>query len=356
MKEREYSLDILKIVATFIIIFHHYQQVTGAFFQNGINFWNGKFYYGYVVELFFVLSGYFMYSYIRKIQNGLSFSEFWGKRFLRLVPLMALGAITYEVFLVIYKWIYGEAWMGITTTFWGTIIASLGIHDGWVFTNPFVNYPTWYISVLLLCYAIFYLIVYVSKRKNVPYVYMTIGVILLGIGINTYNINLPFLNLSSSRGYYAFFYGLLFHDILERGINKGVKIISFILCITIPLLIAYQNEFMATGINYTVTFLLYPALIIMFRSRFLHWVFNHRIVGIIGKISFDVYIWHNPFYILLYVLIKVFNWNINLNDPITMIMYALVCFVWGALSFYLIESPINRYIDQRRKVCMIKEK
>lgn len=68
--ERYYSLDFLKIVATVIIICHHFQQLSGAFYPGYINFYNGKFYWGYMVELFFVLSGFFMYPYIEKIRGG----------------------------------------------------------------------------------------------------------------------------------------------------------------------------------------------------------------------------------------------------------------------------------------------
>ncbi len=40
-----------------IIIFHHYQQGSGAVYKY-INFWGGGgFYFGYLVELFFILSG-----------------------------------------------------------------------------------------------------------------------------------------------------------------------------------------------------------------------------------------------------------------------------------------------------------
>lgn len=66
---REYSLDFLKVVATIIIVFHHYQQGFGVAFSK-FNFAGGKFYFGYIVELFFVLSGYFTYKYIKKIAGG----------------------------------------------------------------------------------------------------------------------------------------------------------------------------------------------------------------------------------------------------------------------------------------------
>ena len=153
--ERDYSLDFIKIISTIFIIFHHYQQVMGVYFENKINFFNGKFYFGYVVEMFFVLSGLFMYTYVEKIQDNLTFVKFYLRRLGRLFPLLMVGAISYEIFLVIYQHMYYDSWFGITPTFWGTVISSLGIQDGWALPNPCVNNPTWYISVLMLCYVIF---------------------------------------------------------------------------------------------------------------------------------------------------------------------------------------------------------
>lgn len=130
IRERDYSFDFLKIIATILIIFHHYQQVLGIYFENGINFFNGKFYFGYVVELFFVLSGFFMYSYIDKIQKGVTFPKFYLKRLGRLFPLLTVGAISYEILQVIYQHVYQSSWFGTTTTFWGTIISAFGIQGG----------------------------------------------------------------------------------------------------------------------------------------------------------------------------------------------------------------------------------
>lgn len=107
------------------------------------------------MELFFCLSGYFMFSYIEKIEGGLSFPRFYLKRYLRLAPMLLIGAVVYEFFLVTYHRIYTSSWMDITASFWGIIIDALGIQDGWVLSNPCVNNPTWYISVLLLCYILF---------------------------------------------------------------------------------------------------------------------------------------------------------------------------------------------------------
>lgn len=219
MTERKNSLDVLRIVATILIVFHHYQQTTGAYFEGHINYWAGKLYFGYVVEFFFLLSGYFMYRYIQRINDGMSFKGFFLPRAARLLPLVFFSGITYEVFLYIYQRVCGGDWFGVSISVWGVIINALGIQDGWVFQNPMVNNPTWYISVLLLCYVVFYLLIYLSKRWKVPHTYLFLFMILLGCGAQTYGLNLPFLNGSSSRGYYAFFFGVLFAQGME-GLEK----------------------------------------------------------------------------------------------------------------------------------------
>ena len=104
---------------------------------------------------------------------------------------------------------------------------------------------------------------------------------------------------------------------------------------------------MSTGINYIMTFIYYPALIIVCKSKVIGKILNRKIIGIVGKISFDVFIWHNPFYILMYIFIKVFNWNLNLGSYWTMIGYAIVCYLFGTFSYYCIERPLSDLINKR---------
>ena len=69
LNERNYALDFFKIIATILIVWHHYQQSLEIKF-NRINFYYGKFYFGYLVELFFAISGFLMFKYIQKIKDG----------------------------------------------------------------------------------------------------------------------------------------------------------------------------------------------------------------------------------------------------------------------------------------------
>ena len=213
-------MDILRIAATILIIFHHYQQTTGAFFEGHVNYYNGRMYFGYIVEFFFLLSGYLMYRYVQKIQNGLSFREYYVPKFLRFAPMVLISGITYEMLLWYYTTICGKDWCGLSVTIWGIVINALGVQDGWCFSNPHVNNPTWYISVLLLCYLVLYVIVYLARRWKIRYEYLFVFMVLLGCGVRTYGIDLPFINSDTARGFYAFFFGILIAEAMEKAPKK----------------------------------------------------------------------------------------------------------------------------------------
>ena len=57
-------------LGTILIVFHHYQQIADAFGENGINLWGGDFYFGYLVELFFMISVFLHLSILREFGMG----------------------------------------------------------------------------------------------------------------------------------------------------------------------------------------------------------------------------------------------------------------------------------------------
>lgn len=343
--ERNYPLDFLKILGTIIIFCHHYQQVTEAKFSY-VNFCFGKFNFGYVVELFFILSGYFICTYEDKIKAGLEFKPFFLKRVSRLLPVVAVSAIVFNFVNDFYKQVFYIDWYGLPVTLWNTLRTALGITEGWGLPESFVNYPTWYISVLLLCYCIFYLITYISKRCKVPTEYMYIVMMCLGMGALTYGISQTFLNYSTSRGYYSFFFGILLKKYIDKnGISKKLIGVSAVIAVVIPLLIVYCTEYVESNINYVVTFLLYPAIIILFHTKPVKKFFGWKGIGTLSAISYNVYIWHLLLLIVLLAANVKYELHIDYTNRMVMIVGLLVSWVVGTLSHYFIEKPINRYID-----------
>lgn len=351
-KQRDYVLDALKVLATIVIIFHHYQQVCDVYFERGINFYRGFFYFGNVVELFFIISGYVMFPYVKELSlGGISFKEFYMKRFLRVFPVMACGAIGYECFLTIYNRLYqseGSSWFGEIPNLWGTVISSLGIQHGWGLPDKFVNYPTWYISVLLLCYIWLYILIYIGNRLEISYRYLFVFMIFVGIGTITYHIDLPFFQGQTGRGYCAFFWGLLLADFLKETHRiKKLFLPSFITLFFLTILLVKHSSLIEAEIWNIMVFLYYPPLIIVFKFIFAAKSCRFKWIGILSKASFSTYIWHNPFFILMNIFIKVFHWDLNLQSRRTMIGYAVVCYTFGALFYFFFEKPVALWIDKK---------
>lgn len=150
---RVYSLDVLKFLAIVIILFHHFQQETHATFAFGINWCYGSFYWGYLVELFFVISGFVTFRYVNRIQCDTAFAPFFLKKYTRFLPMLIVAGIGYLAANLLYRTVFELG--GFPFSVWAVASSLLGIAR-WLNTSLMVNNPTWYISVLLLCYVYFF--------------------------------------------------------------------------------------------------------------------------------------------------------------------------------------------------------
>lgn len=170
--------------------------------------------------------------------------------------------------------------------------------------------------------------------------------IFLGIGVHNYDIHLPFLDNSTTRGYYSFFFGLLLYKIINKIKNINLMAaFSFLVLVVCTILFKNYTEFMRDT-SYILTYIYFPALIILFKSKLFTKVFNREFIGKLGQISFDVYLWHVPLLMLMFIVIKIFNLNINLSSYFSMACFVIICFIFGALSHFFIELPCNKIIKK----------
>lgn len=347
--ERNYGLDLLKIMGIVCIFFLHYQQVTEVIFPD-INFCFGRFNYGYIVELFFVISGFFVCAYEDKIKKGLTFRDFFAKRYLRLIPLVAISAIVFNLVNAFYRSVFMVNWYGASITLWKTIQTAVGLTEGWGIPESIVNYPMWYVSVLLLCYCVFYLMNYIAKRLDLSVNYLYVFMIFVGIGGLTYGLNYAFLNGVTFRGYYSFFFGILLKKFIDsRELTNKMIIVALLVSIAIPYLLVHNTEYVSDGANYIMTFLHYPSLIILMHTKLAKKLFNVKLIGVLSEISFNVYVWHMLVIIFMIAGNYKWNWGFDYYNRMTMIIWLLVSFAIGTISHFAIEKPMNRYLQKRGK-------
>lgn len=350
--ERKRALDLLKIIATIFIVFHHYQLDTGSFFEHHLNFYGGRFGFHLMVELFFIISGWCMTSYIVKIyEQKIDFIDFYKKRFLRLFPMVTITAIAYEVLVWIYKSYRSPESTGFDNlTLWGTITDSLLIQEGGSLPNPAVNNPTWYLAVLMICYIVFFIGVWLARRLRISYNYFFVGMIFLGLGIQSYNIGLPFLNGGVSRGYISFFWGLLLAQWVEKSkeINTIRTLVSLSVAVLLIGLTVLNWSFVEYGYQYLVIFFLFPSLIIFLSDKRIENVLQKfKIIELLSRSSFGTFVWHVNGEIMLLIINGKYPGVIELHSRKTMVIFTMIMLVVGVFSYYCIERPINSLISKR---------
>lgn len=234
-KTHLYNLDLIKITAAIFIVLHHYQQISGMRLK-GINFYGGSFNFGYLVELFFMISGYLtVYSY----KKGCKFIPWFKQKCKRIYPYVFIAGIVMLAANLTYTALYKENLFNEHYGLVNIITSLLLVSQGWIVEVwPVLNSPTWYLCVLLICYIIFYLITIIAshfKKKYINFVgYLFFAFLsmvcyfLVTHGLN----NIPFFRILNCRGYASFFIGCFLCMIISKVRNKkslrGIAICLFI--------------------------------------------------------------------------------------------------------------------------------
>lgn len=303
--KRIYSLDLLRILATLGILLYHYQQVFN--FTPGIfNCHTSTFNFSYLVEFFFILSGFLAYTDIQRLQRGeLPFMAFIRKKYARLLPVIVLPCISYTVISYLFRRINGNGgWFFDTIVdIPATISAILGIQYWGVFTGNNINYPLWYVDVLLFCYILAGVIVKLAGKVRISPVYGFTLIIFLGVCLWNTESGLPFLTMHMARGYYSFFFGLMLSIFYFEYCGENLKKIkTLVFCLAVFALsivfVLTHHPWFGNYDQYIFTFISYPALIIAFLSPGFQRLFNRKVLGSIGKVTYDIYAWHLVIYFL----------------------------------------------------------
>lgn len=342
--QRNHAIDFLKIAASIFIVFHHYTQ-TVYVSGKGV-FFGGPFNFGSCVEFFFIVSGYMMCRYQAAIQkHEITFKHFYGRRALRLLPLVAISAIAYELLIILYREVTGTLYAGHNLDLSGTLFDCLGIQAGWAVSNPTINNPTWFISVLLLCYLIFYVLNFLTGKKKLNVYYFYIIVVLVGMGSYSFKLDLPFFNTYSGRGYFSFFTGILLANFLSQNRNRINKfsIVGLVLIVGTVLTVMYKAR---NGKNfdqsYWLTFAFYPSLIILAETNAAKKLFSSHIWSAGAIVAYNVFIWHVNLEIIYKGLLMTIPYLAEQAEWKMMLFALVIDWIVGIVSYICIEKPLEK--------------
>lgn len=353
--QRVNSYDLLKIAGTIIIVCTHYQQFTKTVFTYGVNFYGGKFSFGYFVEMFFIVSGLLAARGVLKSQASgcrVSFKEYISRKIIRLLPMTGITAIVYEIAIYYFSHYTTREWVnrGTVLSFWGTVTNIIGMQIGWSFKDYKINSITWYVSVLLLCHILYFFIDWLAARCRISVIYLVIGMILLGVGIISYKINLPFLNGFTGRGYSSFFVGILMGYYPPRKSYQRMRQVAFLAFGAIAMVLAlavFKYSLVKDGIGFTMTFIFFPALVWLMGLPGVVAFLNNRIIERLAVISFDVYVWQLVGILILLTVHDVYRLDFPIESRTTMLMFVVFLYLWGFVSNRFITQPVT---DTLRKI------
>lgn len=351
--KREHGIDFIRIIACICIIFLHFRNyacIEGVYFgdvlinEESLG-WEVK----YFVEIFFAIAGYYTYHYIKKIQEGIKFKTFFGKKLIRILPMLTIGTIVNELLL------YGMIRQGMylwdddyAPNLWGIIISCTGVQQGWVFKDCIINREAWFLDTLLLCYLFFYFLVWLSNRWNVGLRTLFVVMIVIGCAASSYDSAIPFFTASDGRGYESFFMGLLVaeyirkHGVLRRdcAFAIGVIVIYIIYHIKWPQLLYF-------GRNHLIALVISPALLLVAQTAFVRKVFAWNAWGLLGKITFSTYIFHVSVIFAVFNIANALRIKIDYGHEVIVLLFLLLAFLIGGIGYWFVECPIIRYLSKR---------
>ena len=340
MKQRIYTLDICKIVLTVLVVFHHFQQITGVVYE-GVNFYGGTIDMYPILELFFMISGFMCAPAIGKMLDE-SFGKYFIKKAIRIYPMVAITMITGAIIMFSYFRMTGTWFFDIAVTYWRTFSSMLLLTTGGPINNGLsLNPPLWYLCVLIYCYVLLYFIVWLCKKLQVNHLVGAGVMVIVGSCVVEYGVAFPFFTEETGRGYSAFFLGIIIYSMWEKLSHKALTIYGFAMTALCAFGYLFKFEYIQGNHRAVMAYMLWPAL--MFVSLSTARFFHLKIWSILAAISFEVYIWH--FIGLAFLMFISVKFGLVFPNPMhLMVEFLLVLWVFAAVVYYLVEKPLTKWL------------
>ena len=331
-------------------------------FNNGITYWFWN-YSSYFVDLFFVISGFLMaYLYADKIaQKQITFVSFIKKRIIRFYPLMVFSLFCVLFLQLIHQYLAGDFFVSdlITDNSLLSFLFNLLCLQGTSLVKSSFNAPSWYLSVLLIMYIIFYAAVFISSKFNhrlfAYFIMLVTGITLAVNGTPT-----VFLNC---RGVIGFFAGCLLYEIitavhrLPEKVNIVIDYAAFIVLVCVAFLgIGFGYGIFARPDQVVIVYeiLIWP--LIVFSAVEIPWIraiLKCKVLTYLGKISFAMYLMHFPAMLILVNCNIAFGLNVHYESKKFFVLYVISVLLIAVVCHYFVEQKfagLLKGVDHEKKL------
>ena len=283
-------------------------------------------------SMFFMLSGFLLsVTYKDQITSArISFQDYIRRRLVKLYPLYLLTNI---VSLIISIWRYGISGLQLEKLAFTRLLQNGG---GLKANNPY-NAPSWFISALIVCYTVYFLLCRISGSSIRYRCALFLG-IAWGYALSILNLSIPFSYAGNGVAFMNFFIGCIIAEYFPKirsSSHKWIRPTVFISLLGIGFLfLNYGVEVICGSVETAASFVISPMIVYLALSDGLcSRLLRLRPLVCLGKISASIFFWHLP---VLYIMQDLVVSGEVLENGL-FIVYLAVLILWSILSNRLLE-------------------
>lgn len=330
-----YDIGLLRAIAVCFVLLYHYNF---PFFEGG--------YIG--VDIFFVISGFLMTKIILTEIKGDRFSyfSFIERRLRRIVPallgvsmvmLLVLPLLYFDVDLKLNAKYIALSLAFMSNIYYGSLSGDYFSPD--VQDNLFLH--SWSLAVEWQFYVIYPLALWTLKNrylhhlKQFCFILIVLTVLSLSLWLGMGSRNSWAFYLMPTRIWEFLIGGLAF--LYSQELKVRLKPFLTALTIMSLVLMLVSALFIRANHTWSSTLVVIPVLataVLLAIDHQLVW-FQNSGIQFLGKISYSLYLWHWPFYVLYRKFDFIMQWRYSILIPF------FLSFIFAILSFYLFERNKN---------------
>lgn len=331
-------INILKIIAAFIIVLYHYRHFAIYAYADEnmpIPFSHDFkliYQYGlYMVELFFWISGFtLMRAYYDRIHTGsLGFAGKGGyiwRRLKKLYPIYFISTAWAVLIQFATYFMLGDFSFNLSSMNLVDVITSfLMIHSGYAAARVTFNVPAWFMAPLFFNYILFFFLSRIRSKRN--FVMSYCAVVLLSYFALQNKYAFPIFNDRMCRGLLSFGTGVLCMIIFEhffQNKQSEMKAISFLAGEAAVCFLIHKG--LGGNLYISIPLLAVPLLIgYLYNSRLCQSVMRLKPVKLISrcKLAYPMFLSHYPIMETIYFVDRKFNLKIDYADKFTFFLYLI---------------------------------
>jgi peptidoglycan/LPS O-acetylase OafA/YrhL len=220
------------------------------------------------------------------------------------------------------------------------------MQDGVFGTDWSFDAPSWCISICMLCYLLFYLILYHAKNEHRA-CYVFFGTFLIGMAMILSKKELPLWNSLVGRGIACFSVGAILFEVYksrDKFRSQRLGYVCLIIAVLSYLAARLRPEF--TG-DVTTAFIIGTAPSLILAVLLIPWlraILGFRPLAILGELSIVIYLVHFPVQCAIAVLNEYMSLELDFSTKAVWLIYAAAVLIAAIVYRYLVSSPAEKLI------------